>query len=113
MAGSPEMAGTYPRLIGRFVREQGELSLMEAIRKITILPALRFGLKDIGSLEMGKNADMVIFDYDTIMDRADYVTRGNPDEAPDGISWVIVNGHVVVRDGTLLPENKHGLYIKV
>ena len=55
---------------------------------------------------------MVIFDYDTIMDRADYVTRGNPDEAPDGISWVIVNGHVVVRDGTLLPENKHGLYIK-
>ena len=62
---------------------------------------------------MGKNADMVIFDYDTIMDRADYVTRGNPDEAPDGISWVIVNGHVVVRDGTLLPENKHGLYIKV
>ena len=113
MAGSPEMAGTYPRLIGRFVREQGELSLMEAIRKITILPALRFGLKDIGSLEMGKNADMVIFDYDTIMDRADYVTRGNPDEAPDGISWVIVNGHVVVRDGTLLPENKQGLYIKV
>ncbi|MFR6040737.1 MAG: amidohydrolase family protein [Dysosmobacter welbionis] len=111
MAGSPEMAGTYPRLIGRFVREQGELSLMEAIRKITILPALRFGLKDIGSLEMGKNADMVIFDYDTIMDGR-LCDAGKPRRGSGRDILVIVNGHVVVRMERSC-QRIHGLYIKV
>lgn len=112
-AGSPEMAGTYPRLIRRFVRDMGELSLMEAIRKITILPARRFNLKDIGCLEEGKNADIVIFDYKTIADRAGYVNMGKPDEPPTGIKWVIVNGKIVVSDGEIITSEKFGRYIKV
>lgn len=111
--GAPEMAGTYPRLIKRFVRDAGEMTLMEAIRKITILPSQRFMLHDIGSLEVGKNADIVVFDYNTIEDKADYVNIGMPDAVPIGIEWVIVNGKPVVNDGVIITEEMHGRYIKV
>ena len=112
-AGSPEMAGTYPRLIKRFVREAGELSLMEAIQKITIQPAKRFRLTNIGSLEVGKNADIVIFDYQNIEDRANYVNIGSPGEPPQGIKQVIVNGNIVVEDGKIVTSEKYGKYIMV
>lgn len=112
-AGSPEMAGTYPRLIKRFVREAGELSLMEAIQKITIQPAERFRLAEIGSLEVGKNADIVIFDYQNIEDRANYVNIGSPGEPPRGIKQVIVNGNTVVENGKIITSEKYGKYIMV
>lgn len=112
-SGSPEIAGTFPRLIGRYVRQDRELTLMEAIRKITILPAKRFGLTQIGSIEVGKNADIVIFDYDTIIDRADYVNAGRPDEPPLGIDYVIVNGCVVVDQGRLTDQRASGRFVTV
>ena len=109
-AGAPETSGTYPRLIGSFVRDKKKMSLIEAIKKITILPARRFGINRAGSIEIGKNADIVIFDYDNIIDRARYVNKGNPGLAPDGISYVIVNGHIVVQDKAI---NMHGKYGKI
>ena len=110
--GAPEVSGTYPRLIGRYVRENKDISLMEAIKKITILPARRFGLNDIGSLESGKNADLVIFDFDSIIDRADFIGRGEPDAAPIGVDYVIVNGEIVVEKGNLTNNYHSGRLIK-
>ena len=74
--GAPEVSGTYPRLLGRYVRDCQVISLLDAIKKITLLPAKRFGLNDIGILEAGKKADIVIFDYQKIIDRADFIGRG-------------------------------------
>jgi N-acyl-D-amino-acid deacylase len=104
--GAPEASGTFPRLLGRNVRELGDLSLIEALRKITILPAKRYGLKNIGSLEVGNFADVVIFDADTILDNAAFVDKGDPNAPPDGISHVLVNGKIVVKNNALT-ENTH------
>lgn len=110
--GAPEVAGTYPRLLGRYVRENKTLSLIEALRKITILPAKRFGIDDVGVIKEGKNADIVIFDPATIEDRADFIGRGRPDLPPVGIDYVIVNGETVVDHGELTENTKAGRLIK-
>jgi N-acyl-D-amino-acid deacylase len=110
--GAPEVSGTYPRLLGRYVRENKEISLIDAIKKITILPARRFGLDDFGSIEVGKNADLVIFDFDKIIDRADFIGRGEPDAPPLGIDWVIINGRLVVEKGELTNNYHSGRLIK-
>lgn len=112
-SGAPEVAGTFPRLIGKYVRQEGAISLMDAIRKITILPAERFRLPGIGSLETGKNADVVIFDYQSIIDRADYVGHGRPDAPPLGIRYVLVNGQVVVQDGQITGPRNCGKFVAV
>ncbi|MDR2295446.1 MAG: amidohydrolase family protein [Clostridiales Family XIII bacterium] len=110
--GAPEISGTFPRLLGRHVRQNKDLSLLDAVKKITILPARRYGLNDIGALEEGKNADIVIFDPETIMDHADFVSRGSPDAPPDGISHVIVNGKLVVEGRELTGNTNCGRLIK-
>ena len=110
--GAPEVSGTFPRLIGRYVREKKELSLIEAIKKITILPAIRFGFKDIGSLEVGKNADIVIFDFNKIIDKADFIGRGKPDAPPLGIEHVVINGKKIVENGELTNNYHSGRLIK-
>lgn len=110
-SGAPEVAGTFPRLIGRYVREKNVLSLMEAVKKITILPARRFGLNRIGSVEVGKNADIVIFDFQNIIDRSNYINLGKPDAPPDGIDYVLVNGDIVVKDGVLTKNRNSGRFI--
>ncbi|MEL7655004.1 MAG: amidohydrolase family protein [Bacillota bacterium] len=97
--GHPQDAGTYPRLLGRFVREQGHLTMMEAIKKSTWLPAQQLGLAKKGYLESGADADLVIFNPRTIKDKADYVGIGTPDAPPEGIDRVIVNGQQVVIEG--------------
>lgn len=111
--GAPEVSGTYPRLIGRYVRDLKEISLIDAIKKITLLPAQRFGLNDIGSIETGKKADIVIFDYEKIIDRADFIGRGKPDEPPEGIEYVLINGDIVVKNGALTNNLHSGRVIKV
>ena len=111
--GAPEVSGTYPRLIGRYARDKKAISLMDAIKKITILPARRFGLKNIGSIEVGKNADLVIFDYDKMIDRADFIGRGEPDAQPEGIKYVIVNGNIVVKEGELSNNSHSGRLIRI
>ncbi|MBR0597898.1 amidohydrolase family protein [Sinanaerobacter chloroacetimidivorans] len=110
--GAPEVSGTFPRLLGRYVREDREISLMDAIRKITILPAKRFGLEDKGSIELNKNADLVIFDINRIIDRADFIGRGRPDASPEGIEYVIVNGKIVVNKNELTENCYSGKLIR-
>ncbi len=92
----PRYYGTFPRVLGHYVREEHVLSLEEAVRKMTSLPAQRMKLLDRGLIRVGLWADLVVFDPDRIIDRA---TFDRPHAFPDGISHVIVNGVTVVKDG--------------
>ena len=99
--GHPRVAGTYARIIGLYVREQHDLSLMSALRRMTLAPARRLerrvpGMRDKGRLRAGADADLVLFDPTRIIDRATY---REPTLAPVGIPFVLVNGVAVVRDG--------------
>jgi len=94
----PRGAGTYPRVLGTFVREQHWLSLTEAIRKMTSLPAWRLGLKDRGSIKPGFKADLVLFDPATIIDRS---TFQQPQLISAGVKAVFVNGVEVWQDGSV------------
>ena len=85
-----------PRVLGHYVRERGLLSLEEAIRKMTSLPARILGFSDIGRIRVGAVADITIFDPDRIIDRATY---DHPRQHPEGIKWVLVGGQVVVEEG--------------
>ena len=92
----PRFYGTYPRVLGRYVREKKIISLEEAIRKMTSFPAKRFGIQDRGILKEGNVADIVIFDPDKIIDRA---TMKEPNKLSEGIEYVIVNGKLVFDHG--------------
>ena len=92
----PRGAGTFPRVLGRYVRERGIISLEAAIHKMTGMPARRLGLSDRGRIAPGAMADLVVFDAATIADRA---TALRPHLAPVGIAHVLVNGIAVVWDG--------------
>jgi len=94
----PRLAGTFARILGRYVRELGLLDLPTAIRKMTALPAERFGLRDRGVVAVGKIADLVVFDPAEVLDRATYE---QPLLAPIGVRGVLVNGQVVITGGTL------------
>jgi N-acyl-D-amino-acid deacylase len=93
----PRVYGSYPRILGRYVREKGILSLEEAIRKMTSLPAEKLRLKRKGCIAENYDADLTIFDANAIIDRGTYK---NPKQFPSGIEWVIVNGEVVVEKGS-------------
>jgi len=110
--GHPETAGTFPKLIHKYVREEGTIELLEAIKKITVYPAERFGIKQKGNLLEGYDADIVIFDNETIEDKADYVGKGNPNEPPAGIDYVIVNGVIVAQNGTITQNQNAGRMIE-
>jgi N-acyl-D-amino-acid deacylase len=88
----PRGAGTFPRVLGRFVREQGWLTLPEAIRKMTTVPAARLGLKDRGVIRVGAKADLVLFDPATVLDRS---TFEQPRLRARGVHTVFVNGERV------------------
>jgi N-acyl-D-amino-acid deacylase len=90
----PRNYGAFPRLLGHYVREKKILSLPEAIKKITSMPAAKLGLSDRGSLQKRNFADVVVFDPTTISDRATFV---DPHQYPIGIDYVIVNGSVVIN----------------
>jgi len=92
----PRLTGTFPRVLGRYVREQGVLSIEEAIRKMTSLPAQTFGVNQKGLLMEGFDADIVIFNPSTIMDRSTYE---DPQQRPEGIRYVLVNGEIAVENG--------------
>ena len=89
----PRHYGTYPRILGRYVREEGVLSLEDAIRRMTSMPARRFGILDRGLLKPGMWADITVFNPNTVIDRA---TFDDPHRFPEGIEYVIVNGEVTV-----------------
>ena len=91
----PRGAGSFPRVLGRFVREQKTLTLEAAIHKMTALPVAQLGLADRGHIAKGMKADLVLFDPKTVIDRA---TLDDPLAPPDGIRGVMVNGEWVVQD---------------
>ena len=88
--------GTFPRVLGHYVREVGLFPLEEAVRKMTSLPASRFGLEGRGRLDVGGFADLVLFDPSTVGDTATYDA---PIASSAGIEQVLVNGRVVWREG--------------
>jgi N-acyl-D-amino-acid deacylase len=92
----PRVYGTFPRILGRYVRERKDLILEEAVRKMTSFPAQRFGLGDRGLISEGRAADIVVFDPETVIDRATYE---DPRQFPEGIRHVIVNGVHSVAEG--------------
>ncbi|MFW9824323.1 MAG: amidohydrolase family protein [Candidatus Thorarchaeota archaeon] len=91
----PRFYGTYPRILGKYVREERILELEDAIRKMTSFPAQTLGLWDRGLIREGMCADVVIFDADKIIDKATYT---DPHQFPDGIHYVIINGEIVVKN---------------
>ena len=95
----PRAYGTFPRVLGEYVRERGTLTLEEAVRRMTGLPADRLGLTDRGRIAEGRRADIVIFDPGTVRDRA---TFAQPHQYPEGIPYVIVNGAVTVDGGRFM-----------
>ncbi len=95
--------GEYPYILERYVREEGVLTLQEAIRKMTSFPAQKLGLRDRGQIREGMWADIVVFDFDRIKDRATcrypytFPLPNYPHKYPEGIEYVLVNGQVVVE----------------
>jgi N-acyl-D-aspartate/D-glutamate deacylase len=94
----PRHYGHFPRIIALHVRDRGDLTLEQAIRKMTSMPAARIGCRDRGILSEGKYADVVIFDLDRIQDKATFM---DPHQYPEGIEYVIVNGEIVVDHGKI------------
>jgi len=92
----PRSYGNHPRVLARYVRERKVLTLEEALRKMTSLPAWRLGLRDRGLVKEGVWADLVVFNKDTITDKA---TFEKPYQYPEGIEYVIVNGRIVIEKG--------------
>ncbi len=103
LAGSkshPRGWGSYPRILGRYVRDEKLMPLETAIHKMTGLPAAKVGLKQRGLLREGYFADITIFDPKTVIDRA---TFEEPNQYPVGINYVIVNGQIEVDNGQRTP----------
>ena len=102
---SPRTAGTYARILGRYVREQTVVPLGEALRRMTLAPAQRLehrvpGMRNKGRLRVGADADVVVFDPLVVEDQATYE---RPQQYSTGIRYVLVNGTFVVRDGRPVP----------
>jgi len=101
--GHPRASGTYSRVLGRYVRETGVLTLMEALRKMTLMPALRLErrvpmMKNKGRIRVGADADLAVFDPERIIDKSTYEEPANYSE---GMKYVLVNGAFVVKEGQL------------
>lgn len=97
--GHPRAAGTFPRVLGKFVRQDNQLDFIDALKKMTLLPAKRLGLDNKGDIKQGMDADITIFDPDTIIDKASF---DNPTLAPIGIEHVIIDGKLALNKGVLL-----------
>jgi N-acyl-D-amino-acid deacylase len=92
----PRNFGTFPRVLGVYVRERGVLRLEDAVRKMTSLSAAKLGLRDRGLLRAGNFADVTIFDADRVADKSTYT---EPFQYSEGIEYVIVNGQLVLDKG--------------
>jgi N-acyl-D-aspartate/D-glutamate deacylase len=103
--GHPRNAGTYSRVLAQYVREKGSLSLMDAVRKMTLMPAEVLerstpAAHAKGRLQEGADADIVVFDAQTIADRA---TFKSPMEPSVGVHYLIVGGTVLIDEGKVVP----------
>jgi len=104
----PRSYGAFPRVLARYVRELGALTLEEAIRKMTSMPADQYNQVERGRINEGAFADLVVFDPETVQDEATYT---DPHRYPTGIDHVIVNGRFVIRSGALTGE-RPGTWIR-
>ena len=112
--GHPRNAGTYSRVLAQYVREKKTLTLMEALRKMTLMPAQILerstpAARHKGRLQEGADADIVIFDPATIADRS---TFAKPMEPSVGVHYLLVNGTVLIDDGNLVPDTFPGRALK-
>lgn len=95
--GHPRSSGTFPRVLGKYVREDKVISLIDALRKMTFDSAQRLGLEDVkGVIAVGADADITVFDPETIEDTSDFLELC---KTPKGIEWVIVNGKIAISQG--------------
>ncbi len=101
----PRLFGTFPRVLGHYVRQRRLLELPEAVRKMTRAPCERFGLVGRGRIEPGMKADLVLFDAETVTDAASYDT---PQRFPPGIECVVVNGALAYRSDAPEAISRHG-----
>ncbi|MFZ5645848.1 MAG: N-acyl-D-amino-acid deacylase family protein [Bacillota bacterium] len=106
---NPAAFGTFPRVIQRYCKELGVISLEEAIARMTGNSAARIGLKDRGILKEGNYADITIFDYNEIKDNT---TLTKTEERPSGIKYVFINGQEVVRDGVAIKDKQAGMVLR-
>jgi N-acyl-D-amino-acid deacylase len=106
---NPASYGTFPRILGRYSRDQGLFSLEEAVRRMTSYPAQRMNLSGVGRIAEGFAADLVVFDPATIADRT---TRDRPDVPPAGIHAVLIAGQIVAQEGHLLPGPHRGRVLR-
>ena len=102
----PRTAGTYSRVLGKYVREDRALTLMDALAKMTLMPAKRLerrvpAMKNKGRIRLGADADLAIFDAQSIIDRA---TFQEPAQEASGMKFVIVNGVVIMKDSKIQPN---------
>lgn len=112
--GHPRGAGSYARILGRYVREEKAITLMQALRKMSLLPAQRLEksvpmMRNKGRIRVGADADLILFDPARVIDRA---TFENPGQYSEGIRHVLVNGNFVVRDEKLVEGVKPGQAIR-
>ncbi|MFN0121872.1 MAG: N-acyl-D-amino-acid deacylase family protein [Blastocatellia bacterium] len=107
-APHPRSYGTFARVLGVYVREKQALKLEEAVRKMSSLPAARLGLQDRGLLRPGMKADIVLFDPATVRDRATFT---NPHQYAEGVSFVFVNGALVL-DGGKMTDRRSGQVLR-
>jgi N-acyl-D-aspartate/D-glutamate deacylase len=110
----PRGAGSFGRILGRYVRERQVISLMEALRRMSLVPAQVLEavdpqMKQEGRLQAGADADITIFDSETVIDRA---THENPGLTSAGILHVLVNGHAVVKEQELVKEALPGQRVR-
>ena len=110
LSGHPRTAGTYARFLGRYVREEGLMDLVSALFKCSTLPAKVIGFKNKGKLSIGADADITIFNPDTIIDKATFGSGALT--PPEGIEYVIVNGVITVSKGELVPDVMAGKPIR-
>jgi N-acyl-D-amino-acid deacylase len=92
----PRHYGTFPRVLGKYVREDKIVPMPEMLKKMTSVPAQKFGFGKRGTLKSGYFADIVIFDKDKVIDKA---TWTDPHQYSEGIEYVLVNGRVVIKEG--------------
>ena len=110
--GHPQCAATYPYFFRELVKETGQLPLLDAVKRCTLIPALAAGFETKGRLSPGMDADLVVLDWERLCEHADFPGTGDPGAPPSGVKHVFVNGALSIKNEKRLPAVNSGLCIK-